>query len=164
MDLVTPSLGLIVWSTVAFFLLIVLLRRFAWNPILESLRTREKTIEDSLLAAENARDEMKKLHQESDRLIHEAKLEREQILKEAKEMKTALLEEARNLAKMEGERMIEKAKSEINSQKLTAMKEVGNHIASLSIGISEKILRKQFTSEEVQNLRVNDFLDQVKLN
>ena len=164
MDLVTPSLGLIVWSSLAFFLLIVLLRRYAWDPILTSLRTREKTIEDSLLAAENARDEMKKLNEESNRLIHEAKLEREQILKEAKEMKNSIIEEARNAAKTEGNRIMEKAKEEINNQKLQALSEVKNHISSLSLEISEKILRKKLGDPKEQESMITEFLDKVKLN
>lgn len=164
MDLVTPSLGLIVWSSLAFFLLIVLLRRYAWDPILVSLRTREKTIEDSLLAAESARDEMKKLNQESERLIHEAKLERENILKEAKEMKNSILEEARHAAKSEGARMVEKAKQEINSLKLAALGEVKNQVTLLSLEISEKILRKKFAEPKEQEEIIADFLDKVKLN
>jgi len=164
MDLVTPSLGLIVWSSLAFFLLIVLLRRFAWGPILTSLREREKTIEDSLLAAENARDEMKKLNQESERLIQEAKQERDLILKEAKEMKASIIEEAKNSAKTEGTRMIEKAKEEINAQKVSALTEVRNQVASLSLEISEKILKKKFTDPKEQESLISDFMNQVKLN
>ncbi len=164
MDLVTPSLGLLVWSSIVFILLIVLLRRFAWEPILASLRTREKTIEDSLLAAENAREEMKKLNLESERLIHEAKLEREQILKEAKEMKSSILEEARNAAKQEGVRMVEKAKEEINNQKVQALLEVKNQVTSLSLQISEKILRQKLTNPEMQESIISEFMDNIKLN
>ena len=164
MDLVTPSLGLIVWSSLAFFLLIVLLRRYAWDPILSSLRTREKTIEDSLLSAQNAREEMKKLNLESERLLHETRLEREQILKEAKEMKASIVEEARISAKQEGARMIEKAREEITNQKLAALSEVKNHVTILSLEISEKILRKKFDDPREQENMIADFLDKVKLN
>jgi F-type H+-transporting ATPase subunit b len=164
MDLVTPSLGLIVWSSLAFFLLIVLLRRYAWDPILSSLRTREKTIEDSLLSAQNAREEMKKLNLESERLLHETRLEREQILKEAKEMKASIVEEARISAKQEGARMIEKAREEITNQKLAALSEVKNHVTTLSLEISEKILRKKFDDPREQENMIADFLDKVKLN
>jgi F-type H+-transporting ATPase subunit b len=140
------------------------LRRFAWDPILTSLRTREKTIEDSLLSAENARDEMKKLNEESERLLGQAKLERDQILKEAKEMKISILEEARNSAKVEGERMIEKARQEINNQKLIALSEVKNQVATLSLEISERILRKKFENPKEQEAMISDFMNTVKLN
>lgn len=164
MDLVTPSLGLIVWSSLTFLLLIILLRRFAWGPILDSLKTRERTIEDSLLAAENAREEMKKLNEESERLLVMAKQEREVILKEAKEMKVSILEEARVSAKNEGERIMEKAKQEINNQKVIALAEVKNLVASLTLEITEKILRKKLENPKEQEAMISDFMDKVKLN
>ena len=163
-ELVTPDIGLVFWSTVAFLLLVFVLGKFAWKPILLALHEREKTIEDALLSAENARLEMTKLNQESEMLLKKARAERDEILKEAKDIKTSILEEARDIARSEGNRLIEKAKEEINSQKLIALNEVKNQVARLSIEMAEKVLRKNLENKSQQEATVADMLKDIKLN
>ena len=158
-ELVTPDIGLVFWSTVAFLLLVFVLGKFAWKPILSALHEREKTIEDALLSAENARLEMTKLNQESEMLLKKARAERDEILKEAKDIKTSILEEARDIARSEGNRLIEKAKEEINSQN-----EVKNQVARLSIEMAEKVLRKNLENKSQQEATVADMLKDIKLN
>jgi len=163
-ELVTPDIGLVFWSTIAFLLLVFILGKFAWKPMLAGLHEREKTIEDALLSAENARAEMTKLNQESEMLIKKARAERDDILKEAKDIKTVILEEARDIARAEGNRLIEKAKEEINNQKLIALNEVKNQVARLSIEMAEIVLRKTLEDKSQQEATVADMLKDIKLN
>jgi F-type H+-transporting ATPase subunit b len=164
MDLVTPSIGLVFWTLVSFLVLLVLLKKLAWKPMLGAIHERERSIEEALNKAELARLEMSRLSTENEALMKEARLERDQLLKEAKELKDEILAEAKNQAQVEGAKLIEKAKIEINNQKVAALDEVKNQVASLSIEIAEKVLRKQFDNEKAQNTLVSDLLKDVKLN
>jgi len=162
--LVSPDPGLFIWSTVAFLILFFLLSKFAWKPIVKALDERERSIEDALSKAEMAKAEMAKLISENEDLLKEARLERDSILKEAKEIKDQIINEAKDQAKIEGARLIEKAKDEITNQKLAAMAEIKNQVSSLSLAIAEKVLRKQLEDQDKQQALVNDLLQEVKLN
>jgi F-type H+-transporting ATPase subunit b len=164
MDLVTPSIGLVFWTLVSFLVLLVLLKKLAWKPMLGAIHERERSIEEALNKAELARLEMSRLSSENETLMKEARLERDQLLKEAKELKDEILAEAKNQAQVEGAKLIEKAKIEINNQKVAALDEVKNQVATLSLEIAEKVLRKQFDNEKAQNALVSDLLKDVKLN
>ncbi|POY35080.1 ATP synthase F0 subunit B [Solitalea longa] len=164
MDLVTPSIGLVFWTTVTFFFLFILLRVFAWKPIVSALNERERSIEDALNAADKAKEELTRLNQESDKLLKDARLERDKILKEAKTLGDNLIAEAKHNAQTEGAKMIAKAHDEINAQKNAALAEVKNQVASLSIDIAEKILRKKFENAGEQQTLVAELLKDVKLN
>ncbi|SKB64687.1 F0F1 ATP synthase subunit B [Daejeonella lutea] len=162
--LVSPDPGLFIWSTVAFLILFFLLSKFAWKPIVQALDERERSIEDALSKAEMAKAEMAKLISENEDLLREARLERDNILKEAKEIKDQIINDAKDSAKTEGAKLIEKAKDEINNQKLAAMAEIKNQVSTLSLDIAEKVLRKQFEDQDKQQALVNDLLKEVKLN
>ena len=162
--LVSPDPGLFIWSTVAFLILFFLLSKFAWKPIVQALDERERSIEDALSKAEMAKAEMAKLISENEDLLREARLERDNILKEAKEIKDQIINDAKDSAKTEGAKLIEKAKEEINNQKLAAMAEIKNQVSTLSLDIAEKVLRKQFEDQDKQQALVNDLLKEVKLN
>jgi len=157
-------LGFVVWASVAFLLLLVLLKTLAWKPILGMISEREKFIENALASAEKAKEEMARLTNENESLLKEARAERDLILKEAKELKDKIVAEARSNAQAEGAKMIEKAKQEIDSQKVAALNEVKNQVATLSIEIAEKILRNQFQDQSKQQALVSDLLKDVKLN
>ncbi|MGV3706847.1 MAG: F0F1 ATP synthase subunit B [Arcticibacter sp.] len=157
-------LGFVVWASVAFLLLLVLLKTLAWKPILGMISEREKFIENALASAEKAKEEMARLTNENESLLKEARAERDLILKEAKELKDKIVAEARTNAQAEGAKMIEKAKQEIDSQKVAALNEVKNQVATLSVEIAEKILRNQFEDRSKQQALVSDLLKDVKLN
>lgn len=157
-------LGFVVWATVAFLLLLILLKKLAWKPILGMISERELFIENALASAEKAKEEMSRLTNENENLLKETRAERDLILKEAKELKDKIVAEARTSAQVEGAKMIEKAKQEIDSQKVAALNEVKNQVASLSIEIAEKILRNQFEDQNKQQALVSDLLKDVKLN
>ena len=163
MELVTPEIGLVFWTTVSFLILFFLLAKFAWKPIMGAIDERERSIEDALLKAEAAKDEMARLTSENDVLLKQARVERDQILQEAKKLKNQIVAEAKESAQREGARMIELARVEINNQKTIAMADVKNQVASLSLEIAEKILRKQFEDSNKQDALVADLLKEVKL-
>ena len=163
MDLVTPNIGLVFWTTLCFAILLWILGKFAWRPILASINEREKSIESALAMAEAAKEEMARLTSENDELLKQARIERDAILREAKKVKDQIISEAKDAANAEGNRMIERARLEIESQKALAVAEVKNQVATLSIAIAEKILRKQFEDQHKQDQLVTDLLKEVKL-
>ncbi|WP_183563208.1 F0F1 ATP synthase subunit B [Mucilaginibacter sp. SP1R1] len=163
MELVTPNLGLVVWTTISFAILLFLLGKFAWKPILGALNDRERFIEDSLSKAEAAKEEMSRLTSENESLLKQARAERDQILTEARKVKEQMIADAKELAHKEGARMIELARVEINNQKSIAMADVKNQVATLSLEIAEKVLRKQFEDQQKQDDLVSQLLKEVKL-
>jgi F-type H+-transporting ATPase subunit b len=163
MELVTPELGLVFWTTLAFFVLLFLLAKFAWKPIMGAIYERERFIEDALLKADAAKQEMALLIAENDKLLKSTRAERDLILSEARHVKDQIIKEAKEAAQAEGANMIAKAVIEINTQKAVAMADVKNQVATLSIEIAEKILRKQFEDAHKQDQLVSDLLKEVKL-
>mgnify|MGYP006156799441 CR=1 FL=1 len=164
MDLVTPSIGLVFWTSISFLFLFFILRKAAWKPMLGAIHERERSIEDALNKADLAREEMARLTNQNEELLKQARIERDAILKEAKELKDQIVADAKNLAQAEGTKLIEKAKVEINNQKIAALDEVKNQVAALSLDIAEKVLRKQFEDKKSQDALVSDLLKDVKLN
>jgi len=161
--LLNDHLGFVVWALVAFVLLLILLGKFAWKPIMNAIGERERSIEDALLKAEAAKQEMALLTAENESLLKEARAERDRILSEARQLKDQIVHEAKTIAQIEGARMIENARLEINNQKAIALADVKNQVATLSIDIAEKILRKQFEDASKQDELVADLLKEVKL-
>lgn len=162
--LITPEPGLFIWSVVIFLVFFLLLRKLAWRPILNALNKREQSIEEALQSAEKARNEMANLKNENEKLLNEAKVEREKILKEARTMKESIIAEARDAAKVEGDRMIAKAKEAIESEKNAALAQVKNQVAILSVDIAEKILRKKFENHSEQQALVSELIKEIHLN
>jgi len=163
-DIGNPSIGLVFWTTVAFLLLLVLLWKFAWKPIMQAIGEREKSIEDALTSAEKAKEEMARLTNENEQLLKAARAERDVILKEAKELKDQIVADAKVLAQTEGAKLIEQARKEIDDQKKRAIAEVKHQVSSLSLEIARKVLQKEFEDQEKQEALVADLLKDVKLN
>ena len=164
MDLVTPGFGLIFWTSVVFIILLVLLKRMAWTPILNNVDARNKSIEEALEAAKNARDEMSNLKADNDRILKEARSERDEMLKEARELKANIISEAKNAAKDEADKMIASAKVVIENEKAGAISELKNTVGSLSVDIAEKVLRAELKDVDKQNAFIADMLKDIKLN
>ena len=164
MDLLTPGLGLIFWQAVVFLLLVFLLGKFAWRPILDSLRIREESIEEALRAADEAREEMSQLQSENEKLLAEAREERDVLLKEASKIASELKDEAKEDAKKITAKMIEDAKASIISEKNAALKDVRDQVAELSVEIAEKLIRKSLGDEKTQKTLVNEFLAEKNVN
>ncbi|CAN5157789.1 F0F1 ATP synthase subunit B [soil metagenome] len=163
MELVTPEVGLIFWTALSFFILLFILGKYAWKPILAAVTEREQSIETALARAEAVKEEMARLTNENEVLIKQARAERDNILAEAKKVKDQMITDAKDTANKEGARMIEMARVEINNQKAIAMADVKNQVATLSLEIAEKVLRKQFEDQSKQDELVASLLKEVKL-
>lgn len=164
MGLVTPDYGLLFWTMLSFSILLFILRKFAWKPILLGLKSREESIAKALKQADEARSELTRI-QESNRVLAEkARLERERDFQEAKAFREKLIEEAKEEARAESQKMIEKAREIIKQEKEAAKKELYVTVASLALELSEKILRKQFTDKEKQTDYINELLKEMSKN
>ncbi len=164
MDLLIPSFGLIFWTMLAFLIVVFVLKKYAWKPILQSLNDREKTIADSLATAERIKAEMAQMKSENEALLVKAREERSQMLKEARDMKEKIINEARDQAKIEGGKIITDAQAAIEQQKMAAITEVKNQICNLVIEVSEKILRRQLENKPEQEKYIRQLASEVKLN
>ena len=163
MELVTPAIGLVFWATVCFAVVLFILGKFAWKPILKAVKDREDSIESALNKAEALKEEMSRITGENEELLKQARAERDAILQEARKVKDQIINEAKGSAQEEAGKLIEKARIEINSQKAIAMADVKNQVAALSLEIAEKVLRKQFEDSKKQDDLVAKLLKEVKL-
>jgi len=164
MDLLVPEIGLLVWNTIAFLLLLFLLGKFAWKPIMKAIHEREQSIDDALNKADLAKQEMARLTAQNQDLMQQARAERDEILKEAKTLKDGILNEAKKQAQAEGAKLIEKAKIEIENQKKAALAEVKDQVSTLSLEIAERVLRTQLDDKTKQEALVANLLKDVELN
>lgn len=164
MELVTPGIGLIFWQTVVFLVVFAVLAMFVWKPITEALRAREGFINDSLRAAELAKEEMNQLKADNEYLLQEARFEREKILKEANAAANQLKEEAKAETAKITEKMIEDARKSIQSEKQNALKDVRDLVASLSLDIAEKVIRKDLSKDAAQKALIEEFVKDIKVN
>jgi F-type H+-transporting ATPase subunit b len=164
MDLLIPKLGLFFWSFVIFVILVILLRRFAWKPILEALNKREQGIQDAIDEAKKAREEMANLKAENEDLLRRARAERDAMLKEARDMAAKIKSEAHTDAQTEASRMVEKAREDIRAEKMQALTEVKNQVAKLSIEIAEKVLRQELKDPKAQGEVVDKLVSELHLN
>lgn len=164
MDLVTPNIGLAIWTTFAFLILLLLLKKFAWGPILKGVQDRENTIADSLKSAEKAREEMEALHAKNEDLLREARIERDALLKEAREAKESIIGESKAKAQEEADKIMLAARESINHEKMAAISELKNQVACLSIEIAEKVLRQKLSNDEQQKALIENLIEEVKLN
>jgi F-type H+-transporting ATPase subunit b len=158
------SLGLFVWQSLIFIGLVLLLKKFAWKPILDAVNEREEGIKNALLSAENAKKEMQNLKSDNEKLVAEARLERDAMMKEAREIKEKMINDAKAEAQAQGLKMIEQAKASIESEKNAAMAEIKNQVSSLSIEIAEKLIKDELTNKDAQTKLVEKMLGDVKLN
>lgn len=156
--------GLFFWQILIFVGLIFLLKKFAWKPILDAVNDREQGIKDALLSAENARQEMQNLQADNQRILNEARAERDAMLKEAREMKEKMITDSKNEAQAQGQKMIEQAKAAIESEKNAAMAELKSQVSTLSLSIAEKLLKEELSNKESQTKLVEKMLGDVKLN
>jgi F-type H+-transporting ATPase subunit b len=164
MDLISPDLGLIIWQLIGFAFLFFILAKFAWKPILAALEERDGTIEASLNEAEKARLEMENLVADNERLIHEARIERDEILKSANEFAAKLMEEAKDDAAKAGAKMIEDAKAVIETEKQAALADVKIQVAKLSLSVAEKLMRQNLSDEASQKALAEKFVKDIQIN
>ena len=162
--LINPGLGTFIWMLVSFGILALILMKWGWPMILEALKKREDAITNSLNEAAKAREEMKNLVAHNEELLREAKIERDEMLRNARLTSEQIVEEARTRAAAEADRIVEAARENINYEKLKAMHELKNQIATLSIEISEKLLRAELSDKAKADALIQKELDAVHLN
>ncbi|MCD9615524.1 F0F1 ATP synthase subunit B [Chryseobacterium sp. NRRL B-14859] len=164
MGIIEPGIGLLFWMTLTFVILLFLLAKFAWKPIVNAVNERETSIVDALNQAKLAKKEMEELKADNERIIREAKIERDAILKEAREIKDRIVGEAKDVAKAEGDKLIEAAKQTINAEKNAAMADIKTQIGALSVNIAESILKQKLDNTEAQNELVQNYINKSNLN
>ncbi|MDB4097252.1 F0F1 ATP synthase subunit B [Flavobacteriaceae bacterium] len=157
------SIGLFFWQTIIFILLIFLLKKFAWKPILDAVNEREEGIKNALLSAEKAREEMASLQSDNEETLKKARSERDSLLKEAREIKQQLIDEAKNEAKNEAKKIISQAQETIQNEKNAAIVDLKNQVASLSIDIAEKVLKEKLSDDQSQMNLVKVLVKEVTL-
>ena len=164
MELIQPAIGLIFWMSVSFLLLLFILRKFAWKPILKMLSDRETSIAEALNSARKAKDEMANLKADNERLLNEARAERDRMPTEARDTKDAIVAEAKSKAQTEANKVLQQARETIQTEKLAAITELKNQVATMSIEIAEKILRTELGNDEKQKALVQSLLKDINLN
>jgi F-type H+-transporting ATPase subunit b len=164
MDLVTPDVGLLFWTFISFAILFFILKKFAWKPIVKTVNDRENSIKEALASADAAKREMQNLTANNEKLLKEARVERDAMMKEARELKTKLIADAKEEAKAEGVKMISNAQAAIQSEKKAAIADIKTQVASLSIEIAEKVVIEELSNKDKQLKLVSDLLGDATLN
>lgn len=164
MDLLLPSFGLLFWTLAAFLIVFFILKKFAWKPIIHSLKERETTIADSLATAEKVKAEMAQLKSENEALLAKAREERAVMLKEARDIKDRIIGDAKDQAKVEANKIISEAQAAIQQQKMAALTDVKNQVGILVIEVAEKVLRRELENKPEQEKFIRELTTDVKLN
>jgi F-type H+-transporting ATPase subunit b len=160
-SLTTPAIGTLFWSVLIFSLFFIVLTKFAWKPILNAVKAREEMIKGSLESAEKAREDMLKLQSDNEIILRKAREERENILKEAREVRDKLISEAKGKAAEEAEKLIDKARAGIESEKNKALSEIHEQVATLSVDIASKLLGAKLKQSGEQAKLINNYLKDI---
>jgi F-type H+-transporting ATPase subunit b len=164
MELLSPGLGLLVWTLVAFLLVFFILQKFAWKPILATLKERETSIADAIASADKIKVEMAAMKNENEALMVQAREERAVMIKEAKEASNKMLADAKEKARSEYDRIVADAQSAILQQKNAALTEVKNQVGTLVVEVAEKVLRRELANKAEQEAYIKGLAEVVKLN
>lgn len=164
MELVTPAIGQIFWGGLVFIILLFLLGKFAWKPILSSVNEREKSIDEAIKLADKTKAEMKQLQAQNESLLKEARVERDKMIKEAGETSKRVLAEAREEAKKQHDKIVSDAQHVIASEKAAAISELKTTVAALSLEIAEKIVKGELSSDEKQKALADKLAEDISLN
>ncbi|GAB3967958.1 F0F1 ATP synthase subunit B [Spirosoma terrae] len=164
MDLLTPDIGLLFWQVLVFLILFFILRSFAWKPITDSLHERENNIQSALDLAEKTRVEMTALKADNEKLLAQARSEREAILRGAKETADKMVAEARDKAAVEGQRILAQAREAMQNERQVLVTEMRKEVVTLSLDIAEKVLRKELSDKPAQEKLVSDLVSNARLN
>jgi F-type H+-transporting ATPase subunit b len=164
MDLVTPGIGMIFWSTLFFLVLLFILGKFAWPAILTAVKARNESIRNALEAADRAKEEMAQLKADNEKILAEAKAERDALMREAKTMKDKLISDAKEKAGEEADKLVKNARESIQREKVAALNDMKEQMASLSIDIAEKILRMKLEESKAQKELVDKLIKEADLN
>jgi len=164
MELITPGIGLLFWMLVMFVIVLWILKKFAWKPIMNALKDREMSIQKALMSADSARKEMEKLKADNEKIMAKARAERDTIIRDAKQVKDNMINEAKDQASDEAKKIIQSARKEIENEKIAAIDEIKSKVAELSVGIAEKILREKLADNKKQKEMIEKLIKEFKPN
>ena len=164
MGLLMPDFGLFFWMLLSFSCLLLIMKRFAWGPILKALSERENSIEEALKSAVLAKEEMTRLQSGNEKILKDAILEREKIVKEARDLKESIIRDAKVEAIVEANKVLENARAAIEFERIAAIADIKNLIANFSVEIAGKILKEKLGDEKLQKELVKDYIDQININ
>lgn len=164
LNLITPELGLIVWQLIVFLILLFVLGKFAWKPIMNALKEREKSIEEALASAEKAKAEMAKISADNEKLLQQARAEKDEILKKAQKTARELIDEAKENAKKEADKIINEARNLIESERKAFTADMKKEVAKLSLKVAERILRKELSIDEAQKMLAEKLINEISAN
>ena len=164
MQLLTPDLGLLIWTLLAFLIVFFLLKKFAWPAIIKGLNERETNIANSIASAEKIKLEMAQLKNDNEALLTQAREERGILLKEAKETKDKIINDAKEEAKVQAAKIVADAQASINQQKMAALTEIKNQVGNLVIEVSEKVLRRELNNKQEQEGYIKQLAEEAKFN
>jgi len=162
MGLLIPDTGTVIWTFIGFLIAFLILKKFAWKPILNAIKERDNSIAKALSAADKAKKDVSKLHAENEKVMSETRLERDKIIKEAREMKDSIIGEARDQAKIEAKKLIEEARESIKNEKTSAINELKKQVGELSIDIAEKILSRELSDQDKQKELIEKSLQDIR--
>src|SRR6188474_2448179 len=163
MQLLTPDLGLLIWTLLAFLIVFFILKKFAWPAIIKGLSDREENIAKAIASAEKVKLEMAQIKNENEAFLVKAREERESLLKEAKIIKDKMISEAKEDAKTQAAKIVAEAQVTINNQKMAAITDLKNQVGKLVIEVSEKVLRRELSNKQAQEDLIKDMVNEVKL-
>ena len=161
--LLTPAFGTIFWATLSFLLVLFILRKLAWGPILKALQDREESIRGALRSADKAREEMANLNSDNERLLQEARASRDAMLKESRDLASKVVSDAKAKAKAEASKEVEIAREAIQVERKAAIAELKAEVAKLSIDIAERLLREELTDSGKQKTLVDKLIEESTL-
>lgn len=164
MDLILPDFGLLFWTGLVFCLLMLILVKFVWKPILGAVNAREQKIADALSQAEKTKEEMKALQAQNENLLKEARAERDAMIKDAKETASGMVEDAKSKAKQEADKLLASAKAAINAEKAAAVAELKTQVAAISLEIAEKVVRGELSTDSKQAALAQKLAEDINLN
>ncbi|MFO8235072.1 MAG: F0F1 ATP synthase subunit B [Bacteroidales bacterium] len=164
MELIQPDFGLLFWMLVSFGILLIVLKKYAWKPILSAIRERERTIQGRLDIARKAKKELAEIEFGNERIMALAKTERANIIKEAQQKKNEIIKEAKEEAKQQADKIMEDTRKKIEHQKEEAMEDIKNQISVISVDIAEKIIKQQLSGDKEQRDYIKELVDQVEIN
>lgn len=164
MELIKPNIGLLFWMVISFSTVLYLLAKFAWKPILKMLSEREQSISEALNTAKAAKEEMARLKADNEKLLNEARNERDIMLRQARDAKDAIIAEAKTKAQAEAQKIMAQTRETLNTEKMAALAELKNQVASMSLDIAEQILRTELSSSEKQKILNHELVKNINLN
>ncbi|HNR41973.1 MAG TPA: F0F1 ATP synthase subunit B [Bacteroidales bacterium] len=160
-SLTSPAIGLVFWTTIIFLMFFLILKKFAWKPILKAVKARDEMIKGSLASAEKARKEMARLQSDNEAILRKAREEREIILREARDIRDKLISEAKGKASEEAEKVVAKARAGIEREKIAALGEIRKQVATLSIEIASKLIGEKLEKSGEQEKLIDNYLKEI---